>query len=190
MRASPALVLIASLAPLAFAAGAHAQTPAPQARAIDVARSRATFSVQHVFVSRVTGTVPIVDGTVVLAADSPIPLSVSAQLDPGKVSSGDRDRDAALASPDFFDAKAFPVWTFASTKIVAQDASHFGVDGALTIHGVTQPEHLDVSAGGDAAHPVYHAVGHIDRRAFHMAVTRLDPAIGNAVDVTLDIALK
>jgi polyisoprenoid-binding protein YceI len=184
MRAPLAALTIAALAALT------AQTPAPAARAIDAARSRATFSVQHVFVSRVVGTVPIVDGSVVLAADSPIPLSVAAELDPGKVSSGDRDRDAALASADFFDAKAFPLWTFASVKIEPRDASHFGVDGLLTVHGVTQPEHLDVTVGGDAAHPVYHGVGRIERRAFHMAVTRLDPVIGDDVDVTLDVALR
>jgi polyisoprenoid-binding protein YceI len=177
-------------AALAFAAAASAQTPAPVMRAVDAARSRAAFSVQHVFVERVTGSVPIVEGTVALGPDSPIPLSVSAELDPSKVASGDRDRDAALASSDFFDAKTFGVWTFTSTKIVPVDASHFGIDGNLTIHGVTQPEHLDVTVRGDAAHPVYRAVGRIDRRAFHMAVTRLDPVIGGTVDVTLDVVLK
>jgi hypothetical protein len=47
-----------------------------------------------------------------------------------------------------------------------------------------------VTVRGDVAHRVYHAIGHIDRRAFHMSVTRLDPAIGNIVDTTLDITLK
>jgi hypothetical protein len=39
-------------------------------------------------------------------------------------------------------------------------------------------------------HPVYHAVGHIDRRVFVMKGARLDPVIGNPADVTLDITLK
>jgi hypothetical protein len=47
-----------------------------------------------------------------------------------------------------------------------------------------------VAVGGDASHPIYHAVGHIDRRAFGMKGTRLDPVIGNVADVTLDIILK
>ena len=37
---------------------------------------------------------------------------------------------------------------------------------------------------------VYHAVGHIDRHAFGMKGMRLDPVIGEIVDVTLDVALK
>jgi polyisoprenoid-binding protein YceI len=158
--------------------------------AIDAAKSKAAFSVPHVFVERVTGTVPIVGGTVVLAPDSEIPVSLTAELDPSKISSGDHDRDAALTGPDFFDAKADPSWTFTSTKITPVSATSFGIDGTLTMHGVTVPEHLDATIRGAAAHRTYHAVGHIDRKAFHMSVTRLDPVIGNIVDVTLDIDLK
>ena len=64
------------------------------------------------------------------------------------------------------------------------------MDGLLTMHGVTQPEHLTVVASGSPAHPVYHATAQIDRKAFGMATTRLDPVIGNIVDVTLDIRVK
>ena len=60
--------------------------------AIDPAKSKAMFSVPHVFVERVTGTVPISGGTVAVSPESPIPASISAELDPSKISSGDRDR--------------------------------------------------------------------------------------------------
>lgn len=186
MRAAVSVVVLACT--LAHAASAQAQSTAT--RAIDPARSRAAFSVRHVFVERVTGTVPVVDGNVVLAPDSPVPVSITAELDPAKVQSGDGDRDAALRSPDFFDVKADPVWTFTSTKVTPSDATHFGVDGVLTVHGVAQAQHLDVTVREDGGHPAYHAIGHVDRRAFHMAVTRLDPVIGGTVDITLDVALK
>jgi polyisoprenoid-binding protein YceI len=64
------------------------------------------------------------------------------------------------------------------------------MDGVLTMHGVSQPEHLEVTVGGDAAHPSYHAVGHVDRHGFGMSVTRIDPAIGGTADVILDVVLK
>lgn len=159
-------------------------------RAIDAAKSKAAFSVQHIWVDRVTGTVPIVGGTVVLPAGSAIPQSVTADLDAAKIDSGDRDRNASLTSADYFDVQDFPTWTFTSTKVTPVSATAFGLDGLLTIHGVAVPEHLDVTEHGDAAHPAYHAVGHVDRRAFHMRGTRLDPVIGDTVDVTLDIVLK
>jgi polyisoprenoid-binding protein YceI len=174
---------------LFFTLGALARADG-ESHPIDAAKSKAVFSVPHVFVDRVTGTVPIVGGTVVLAPDSAVPVSVTAELDPSKISSGDHDRDASLVGPDFFDVKADPSWTFTSTKITPAGATAFGIDGTLTLHGVSVPEHLDATVRGDAAHRVYHAAGHIDRKAFRMSVTRLDPVIGNIVDVTLDIELK
>jgi hypothetical protein len=49
---------------------------------------------------------------------------------------------------------------------------------------------LAVVVQGDSSHPQYHAVAHVDRHLFGMAVTRLDPAIGATVDITLDVTLK
>lgn len=159
-------------------------------RTIDPAASKAQFSVSHVFVERVSGTIAITSGTLTLPPDSMIPVAVTAVLDPSTVSTGDRDRDASLRSPDFFDIAKFPAWAFSSTKIMPENPTSFTMDGMLTIHGVAQPEHLTVSVSGTVANPHYRAVGKIDRHAFGMAITRLDPAIGGTVDVTLDIAVR
>ncbi|MFY9780028.1 MAG: YceI family protein [Candidatus Baltobacteraceae bacterium] len=159
-------------------------------RAIDPAKSTVGFSISLLFVQHVTGTVPILSGKLTLDEDSPIPLSASAVLDATKLTTGDRDQTNALHSGDFFDVARFPTWTFRSTQVTPHGPAAFGMDGVLTIHGVSQPEHLDVTVGGDAAHPSYHAVGRVDRHAFGMSVTRIDPAIGGTADVILDIALK
>lgn len=182
-----------SLAALALALLAAIPLPAIAdgggTRPIDAAESSAHFDVTHVFVEHVTGSVPIVSGSITLAPHATIPAAATAVLDATKLSTGDHDRDGELRSPDFFDVTRFGTWTFTSTSITAAGPGAFGMDGKLTIHGVTQPEHLDVTVRGDADHPVYHATGKIDRRAFGMAVTRLDPAIGQIVDVTLDVVL-
>lgn len=163
----------------------------PQApRAIDPMHSRASFSVAHIWVERVSGTLAIVGGTITLAPKSRIPTSATAVLDPTRIETGEPDRDRALDSPDFFDTARYPRWSFTSTRIVPQGDDAFEMDGDLTIHGVTQPERLNVTIGGTAEMPVYHATAKIDRHAFGMSATRLDPAIGGSVDVTLDIALK
>ena len=125
-----------------------------------------------------------------LLPGSTIPLAVTAILEPDRMNTGDRDRDASLESSDYFDTQQFPTWTFSSTKITPTKPSRFTMDGDLTMHGVTQPVQLDVSVSGDPSHPVYHAVGHIDRRLWHMKGTRLDPVIGTVADVTLTIVLK
>lgn len=178
---------------LLLAVASFASTPAfaqtSQTRAIDGAKSKAQFAVQHVFVERVAGTVPVLSGSVTLPAHGTIPESVSAVLDAGKLDTGDSDRDGDLRSPDFFDVKRFPKWTFASSSVTRHSATSFGLDGDLTIHGVSHPEHLDVTVAGDATHPIYHATAEINRRDFKMAVTRLDAAIGEIVDLTLSIVL-
>ncbi|MGH7659381.1 MAG: YceI family protein [Vulcanimicrobiaceae bacterium] len=159
-------------------------------RAIDPRASKATFSVTHIFVARVDGTVPLSGGTVTLAAGSAIPLSATAVLDPGNVNTGDADQSACIRSPDYFDVAKFPEMTFRSTKIESDGPASFGMDGLMTIHGVSRPEHLEVTVAGDPLHPTYHAVGRIDRHAFGMRGARLDPTIGGIVDVTLDIVVQ
>ena len=163
--------------------------PAPE-RTIDVSASKAQFTVTHVFVEHVTGTIAIRSGTVTLPQGSLVPIAATATLDPATVNTGDRDRDSDLRGPDFFDAAKFPTLTFTSTKITPRGANAFGMDGTIAIHGAAQPQHLDVTIAGTPDHPKYHATGKLDRHAFGMAITRLDPAIGNTVDITLDIALQ
>jgi polyisoprenoid-binding protein YceI len=182
---------------LAFCATLIAQTSAIRAadtattiRPIDPARSKAQFSIQHIFVDRVTGTVSVRGGTVELPAGSDVPTSVTAELDPSRIHTDEPDRDASLEGPDYFDVKAFPTWSFASTRIVKTGPQTFEMDGTLTMHGVGNPEQFAVTIAGTPADPVYHATATIDRHAFGMKGTRLDPVIGNTADVTLDVALK
>jgi polyisoprenoid-binding protein YceI len=174
---------------LALTARGALGEPAAQ-RSIDPARSRALFSVSHLWVERVIGTVPILSGSVTLAPGSIIPTSVTAALDATRIETDEPDRDKSLRSPDFFDTQKFPTWTFASTKIAPNGSNAFEMDGNLTIHGVAQLERLHVRVLGDVAHPVYDATAEVNRHAFGMTVTRLDPTIGATAAVTLDITLK
>jgi polyisoprenoid-binding protein YceI len=162
----------------------------PATRAIDPARSTASFSVAHIWVERVSGTVPILEGSMTFAGDSTIPTAATAVLDATRILTDEPDRNRALKSSDFFDVAKFQRWTFESTKIVPKAADGFEMDGNLTIHGVTQPEQLTVTVSGTPGAPHYHATGQIDRHAFGMAVTRLDPTIGGSVDIMLDVTLK
>jgi len=159
-------------------------------RPVDTATSSATFSVEHIYVERVNGSLPISRGFVYLYPGTLVPTGVYAELDPTKIKTGDDDRDGALQAPDWFDTKNFPTWTFQATNIVAKGANAFELDGTLTIRGVARNEHLDVTISGTPEHPHYRAVGKIDRHAFGMSKARLDPVVGNLVDVTLDITLK
>lgn len=155
--------------------------------AIDPTHSSAQFSVTHVFVEHVTGTVPILRGSIDVPPGSTVPTSVTAELDATQLHTDDPDRDGSLTSADWFDTKTYPTWTFASTKIT-QATDGFTMIGLLTIHGVSQPETLQVTTTGTAEHPHYRATCRVDRHAFGMKTTPLDPAIGNPADITLDIS--
>lgn len=168
----------------------HAIAAASTDRAVDAAASKVAFSISHVFVERVNGTVPIASGAATFANDSQIPASVTLTLDATKVSTGDPDQTGCIQSPDYFDVKKFPTWTFTSTKIIARGATAFSIDGSLTIHGVSQPEHFEVAIHSAGVRLTYHAVGQIDRHVFGMKGSRLDPAIGGIADVTMDVILK
>ncbi len=156
---------------------------------IDSGKSTATFSVSHIFVERVEGTVAIAAGTIDLPEGSTVPTRGVATLDASRLHTDEPDRDAALRGSQWFDVARFPTWTFTSTTIVPT-ASGFTMQGFLTIHGVTQSEKLDVVTRGTGDRPTYRATARIDRHAFGMEKTRLDPVIGNLVDVTLDISVK
>lgn len=180
--------MLRHLVALVLAAALMAQTPA--ARSIDVAQSSAKFTISHLWVEHVSGTVPILRGQVTMGSDGLIPTRVSAVVDASQIDTNEPDRDRDLRSNNFFETGKYPTWTFTSTRIVPQSSTAFEMEGDLTIHGVTRPEHLRVTVTGTPAHPAYHAATKIDRRAFGMAVTRLDSTIGETADVTLDIVLK
>lgn len=163
---------------------------AQEMRAVDVARSRATFSVTHAFVQRVNGTLPIVSAAVALPPNGAIPESAEATLDPRRIASGDGDRDEDLQGPDWFDTTRYPFWTFKSTKVVAGANGAFAVDGLLTIHGKSVPVVLDAKVVRGLPKPAYVATTHVDRHAFGMVVTRTDALVGSDVTIRLEVETK
>jgi polyisoprenoid-binding protein YceI len=169
---------------------AAARAAGDDVRPVDVKASHAAFSVQHVLVERVTGSVPIVSGDVTVGADGAAPLAVDATLDPARVDTGDGDRDGDLVGSDWFDTKKFPLWTFKSSRVIANPDGTFAIAGILTVHGVGVPVVLATSLVHRTPHPAYHATTTVDRHAFGMVVTRTDALVGNEVDIVIDAQTK
>ncbi len=158
-------------------------------RVLTAAHSHAIFAVTHLYVAKVTGTVPIVSGSATYGTSPTTPISVEATLNARRVKTDDGDRDDDLQGPDWFDTKRFPMWTFHSTSI-SPAASGFMMQGTLTIHGVARPVALAVQQTHGLPHPAYHAVGHVDRHAFGMKITPQDGLIGSDVELTLDVEFE
>jgi polyisoprenoid-binding protein YceI len=112
---------------------------------LDPENSSASFVCKHVF-TNVRGMFQQPSGTVILDDATPANSKVNAIIDVKSVTTGVEERDMHLKGPDFFDVAKYPVITFVSTGFSKSSATSYSVTGNLTMHGVTQPVTLAVTA--------------------------------------------
>ncbi|MGI5339688.1 YceI family protein [Streptomyces sp. CA-181903] len=103
------------------------------------------FRARHMMVTYVRGHIKDVHGSLVCDPEDPEHARVEATIDATQVWTGQPQRDAHLRSADFFDVEHHPTWTFASTQVRRLSSTEFGLDGDLTVRGVTRPVSLDVT---------------------------------------------
>jgi polyisoprenoid-binding protein YceI len=159
----------------------------------DQAHSDVNFSITHLGISKVHGSFGKVAATIALNDADVTKSMVSATIDVSTVATGQAPRDNHLKTDSFFDVAKFPTATFTSTS-VAKDGSKLKVSGNLTLHGVTQPVVLAVEGptgpvqGMDhKSHAGFSASTTISRSAFGIGSSFPAAAIGDAVDLTLDL---
>jgi polyisoprenoid-binding protein YceI len=111
----------------------------------DPENSSAEFVCKHVF-SNVRGMFQQPSGTVVLDEATPANSKVNATIAVKSITTGVEERDTHLKGPEFFDAAKYPVITFVSTSFSKSGANAYSVTGNLTMHGVTKPVVLAVTA--------------------------------------------
>ena len=111
---------------------------------IDTAHSSAQFKVRHMMIANVKGEFDKVSGTVSFDPADPSAASVEASIDVATISTRDEQRDAHLKSPDFFDVEKFPTLHFKSKSISIVRDGVLGIEGDLTIRGVTRKVRFSV----------------------------------------------
>lgn len=116
---------------------------------------------------------------------------LSATIDLTSVATGDRQRDAALPSRDWFNVKTTPAASFTTDTITAaRDGLGYVATGRLTLRGVERPIDLrfDVTIDGDTATATGEAT-----------IVRTDYGVGQGefatdewvgLDVTVDISIS
>lgn len=112
---------------------------------LDPENSSVEFVCKHVF-TNVRGMLPKPSGTVVLDEATPANSKVNVTIDVSSITTGVEERDTHLKGPDFFDVARYPVITFVSTSFGKSSATSYSVTGDLTMHGVTRPVTLAVTA--------------------------------------------
>ncbi len=102
-------------------------------------------------------------------------LSVEAEIEVGSLTTGHRERDDHLLSPDYFDVEKFPKIFFKSNRVQTSGGDHGKVTGDLTIRGTRKPITLDFEFLGPVKSPFsgitcvgFSASGKVNREDYGM----------------------
>jgi polyisoprenoid-binding protein YceI len=164
---------------------------------LDIAHSNVTFSIRHMMVTTVRGSLKIADGTLDFDPERPEASSVAVRIDAASIDTGAAQRDAHLRSADFLDAETFPSIEFRSLQ-VERHRDDYRIHGELTIHGVTRPVTLDAELGGVVANlqggqrAAFSATTRLNREDFgltwNVALEQGGWLVGKELKVEIDLA--
>jgi polyisoprenoid-binding protein YceI len=163
---------------------------------VDPGHSSAEFTVRHLVISNVRGTIPVRDASVVTAGTSSVPVSMVATLDAAHLTTQNEDRDSDLRGPDWFDVAKFPTIVFKSTKVVPGQNGEFSVIGDLTIHGITKSVTLAGKTLGSTVDPRgrrhigYEATTTVKRTDFGLTLLKEVPGSGLVAGIDVAVSLE
>lgn len=119
---------------------------------LDTVHSQPGFATRHLGFSTQYGSFQKASGTVILdrAAKKG---NVDVTIDAASVRTHDARLDAIVKGPRFFDVEKYPTITYKSSDVIFDGDRVVGVDGALTMLGVTRPVKLTVTDFGCGPQP-------------------------------------
>ncbi|MFI8221443.1 YceI family protein [Streptomyces sp. NPDC085932] len=155
---------------------------------VDTTASTASFTVANLGFRTVTGTLPILKGTVMVTPGGE-PSEVTATVDAKGFDTGNSRRDAHVRSSDFLHTDRYPELSFTSSSLKA-DSEGWQVAGFLSVRDKLTPMSLLVRVirmGDDQAE--IRASGRIDRRS--AGITKGGRLlIGAYVNIDLEVVLR
>jgi len=119
---------------------------------VDPAHSSVTFKIEHSGISWIHGRFNDVAGEFAVDEANPAASSFALTMKTESVDTANAKRDEHLASPDFFNAKQFPVLSFQS-KSIKKTENGLEVTGDLSLHGETKPVSFLLTGGKTAEFP-------------------------------------
>ena len=164
--------------------------------------SFANFTVKHLMVSTVHGSMGGLRGTVFYDPNDPSKDAVDATLDVSTFSTGVAQRDEQVKT-DYFAVKTWPVVRFRSTRVFKAGPGRLRMTGNLTIKNTTKQVVLEVEGPSQMVKDAQGrrkigltATAKISRKDFGIVGTALDGAIetggivvSDEVSIELDIEL-
>ncbi len=135
------LISIAAISQLAGAADTYN---------LDTAHSMIIFRAKHMGVSYNYGRFNEFSGKITVYENDASKNTVEFEVKAASVDTGNEKRDQHLRSPDFLNAKQFPVLTFKSTDVKKVDEETLEIIGDLELHGVKKSVTITVEITGKA----------------------------------------
>ena len=154
---------------------------------VDVSHSQIGFKIKHLSVSNVSGNFGKFEGNI--KVDNNTLGALSGEVDISTINTNNKDRDAHIQSPEYFDTKKFPK---ATLKLVKMNGSNGTFE--LTIKGITKQITLDVEVFGTSKNMKGNEVvglelsGKINRKDFNIASST--PSVALSEEVTLSISIE
>ena len=106
---------------------------------VDPTHSNVGFEVRHMGIATVRGSFKKFQGTLDATGESPV---LQGAVEVSSIDTGEQQRDAHLAAPDFFDAQTHPQISFHSTAVEPAVDGEVRLLGEITIKGTTKPIEL------------------------------------------------
>lgn len=120
---------------------------------IDPAHTSVVFTINHLGYSNYTGRFNKVDGTLMVDTTNPEKSGLKVSIPIDSIDTNHEVLEGKLKGKDWFDAEAFPVASFTSTRVQKISDSQAKVTGDLSLHGITRPVTFDVTFNGTALNP-------------------------------------
>jgi len=142
---------------------------------IDSDHAVARFSIRHFMIANVEGFFTKMTGVIQFDPPGLTQLSVEAEIEVRSLTTGHRERDEHLLSPDYFEAGKYPKIFFKSTRVEATGENRGKITGDLTIRGIRKPITLDFDFFGPVKSPFsgitcvgFSATGKVNREDYGM----------------------
>jgi polyisoprenoid-binding protein YceI len=119
---------------------------------VDLSHAFIQFRISHLGYSVLAGRFNDFSGDFSWDKENPASSAININVKTASIDTNWAERDKHIRGTDFLDVEKFPEAAFKSTKYTG-DATGGKLDGELTLHGVTKPVTLDVSAVGQGDDP-------------------------------------
>ncbi len=174
----------------------------PATYAIDRQHTNVSFRWNHLGLSRQSGRILDVEGTLVLDPEQPEAATLDVVMKSASIVTGVAELDRHLKSADFFEAARHPIITFKSTSVTKTGEKTGEVSGDLTILGITKPVVLQVMLNFDGEHPLaplnaayrdkfvvgFSAKGRLSRSEW--GLKRGTPLVSDEIEISIETELN